>query len=239
MSYRKLLAVAAIALVSIGSVARADESNAFQGATITLSWGSGNSWTLPIPGSTDGSPEYSVPDGSQSTSGWTLTWSNVYFNADPVVAGVFAVTNNTGVTQTYSLNVLMPTAFATGGSTTISGGSAISVVDANASGGMTMSATSGSSIYTAKVNGVGVRTLFDDPYTLSNPPPFATSDNLNYGPEAGPNVAFLNNIGIDHSFTLSPGDQATVNSVFVIVPEPTTMSLLVLGSVFVLRRKTR
>lgn len=236
----------AVGLVCVlGQSARADETNAFQGATISILWGdtgTENDWDLEVPGNTDGSPISTPPDGSYNGNGLLFEWSGVYFNADPIIAGNFAVTNNSAVPQTFSLNVIMPTAFVTGGTTSHAGGSAISVSDANFAGGSSMSTFAGFSIYASKVNGVTSHTLYNAPYSLTTPvifPPSTASDNAGFGFIPGPGVALITSIGIDHTFTLSPGDRATVNSNYIIVPEPATMSLFVIGSLMILRRKSR
>lgn len=239
-----MIGLVAIGLLSAFSAsAIADESNTFNGATISIAWGesgpSGNSWNLNVPGNTDGSPDSHPADGSYNGSGLLFEWADVYFNADPIIAGNFAVTNNSPVPQTFSLNVIMPTAFATGGSTTHDGGSAITVSDANFSGGSSLSTFAGFSIYASKVNGSVSHTLFDSPYSLTTPPGTTNAAFLNFGPLAGPGVALITSIGIDHTFTLSPGDRATVNSNYRIVPEPATLSLFVIGTVVMLRRRAR
>jgi hypothetical protein len=98
----------------------------------------------------------------------------------------------------------------------------------SASGGL--SSTSPSAVYIARLDGASVQTLFNDPYSLSCATAFcSTTQNASFGPTAGPGVT--TNMGIDIRFTLSPGDSATITSVFDIVsaPEPGAAALLALG----------
>lgn len=244
MSVRKFILPAftiALAINFCIPTAQADESNVFTSATMSVSWNTGQ-WSTTWHGSGTGGTTHSPEDGSQNLGGGALLleWTDVFFDADPVIAGNFAVTNNTAVTQTFVLNISMPTFFPAA-TTTIFGGSGITINDSNINGSATMGTVPGVSMYRAKVDGVVVHTLFDSPYSLSSgfPSPILASDSQNYAFLAGPNGGVLVDIGIDHTFTLSPGDRATINSTFVIIPEPATMGLLVLGGLFILRRKSR
>ncbi len=238
--FKKLLAVALVALAT--TPALASNNNPFLGATIDLTWGNGTVTNIADIGpNTDGSPIFNVPDDSITSPGnWMMAWDGVSFDADPFIAGNFAVTNMQPTDQTFVLTVTMLTAFNTGGSTTVDGGTAISISDANGSGSATMSTFPGSPIYSAEINGGTVaRTLFDDVYSLSPLAlPFAvTGDFDNYFAEAGPAVGTLTDISIVHTFTVSPGDRATVNSTFNIVPEPATLTILALGGIALVRRR--
>lgn len=238
-------AVLALALVISANVgtAIADETNVFTSASMSLTWSDNNgtsgdhawNWT-----GTSGGPTYDPADGQ-----WTIPstglfqWDTVHFDADPVISGNFAVTNNTAVTQTFTLNISMPTVFVAG-ATTIFGGSAISINDSDISGLATLGTAPGTSIYRAKVDGAVVHSLYAPGYSLaaSFPFPVTNSDSLSYAFLPGP-AGVAVDIGIDHTFTLSPGDRATINSTFVIIPEPATLSLLAFGVVAIIRRKSR
>ncbi len=237
---KKLLAVVVVALATTPAIA--SNENPFLGATIDLTWGNGQTTTIAdIGANADGSPTFNVPDDNAMNPGnWLMEWTDVFFDADPFIAGNFAVTNMQPTDQTFTLTVNMATAFNTGGSTTIDGGTAITISDANGSGSATMSTDGSNPIYSAEINGgIVARTLFDDPYSLSPAPlPFAvTADFDNYFGEVGPAVGFLSEVSIVHTFTVSPGDKATVNSTFNIVPEPATLSLLAFGSIALVRRR--
>lgn len=238
----KKLAVTAVAVIAVSaSAVRASDDNPFMGASISLSHANGT-WNIDIPANADGSSTVNVPDGQQNGNGWSMAWTDVFFDADPFIAGNFAVTNGTGAPQTFTLTVTMPTAFATGGSTTIDGGTAITVADANGSASATMSTLAPEPVYSAEINGgLVARTLFDHAYSLSPvPAAFATTADFdNYFGEAGPAVALISDVTIVHTFVLSPGDRATVNSTFNIVPEPATMALLAIGAFAIVRRRIR
>ncbi len=237
------LALALTLVVSVGGrLAVADETNFFTSAAMDLTWNDGTNggdrtwnWT-----GTGDSTTYNPPDGSWNIpQTGVFSWQNVHFDADPMISGAFSVTNNTAVTQTFTLNISMPTVFVAG-STTIFGSSSISINDANSSTSASMGTSGGTSIYRAKVDGSVVKTLFDAPYSLSSgfPFPITASDSMSYAFLPGP-AGVAVDIGIDHTFTLSPGDIATVNSTFVIIPEPATLSLLAFGVVALIRRKSR
>ncbi len=227
------------AVVSSGGIAAGSELNPFLGATITLE-AEGDTFNVSVPAATDGSSTATVPDDGASGAGWAMDWTGVSFDADPFIAGNFAVTNAMAGPQTFILTVTMPTNFLTGGSTTIDGGSALTIADANFDSSASMSTLAPESIYSAEINGGTVaRTLFDDVYNLSSPasPGAVNGDFGNYFGEAGPAVGLITDVTIVHTFIVSGNDKATVNSTFNIVPEPTTLAVLSLGSIFVIRRR--
>ncbi|MCB9853526.1 MAG: PEP-CTERM sorting domain-containing protein [Phycisphaerales bacterium] len=175
---------------------------------------------------------------TNSTMGWGLTW-DLTIDPDPGISGVAAFTNLTGVTMNFTYNVSALSTIAIG-SPTVFGSSAITVTDGVSLGGATMSALTGDSIYNAFINAATQGTLFNDPYSLVAPQFGSNSDNASWGPQAatGP-LAIGDTFGINHDFSLTPGDQATVNSNFFIIPEPATLGLLAFGGIVMLRRRSR
>src|SRR5262245_58979062 len=55
-----------------------------------------------------GPNQYDVPDGGVDRTAVSLDWSDVSIDIDPGVNGVFSVTNNLAVTQTFTLIVDAP-----------------------------------------------------------------------------------------------------------------------------------
>lgn len=233
------MVVALSALIVVGADVRASEDNPFLGATISIANENGPLWGIEFGPTQDGSPTYNPEDGGyDGDPGFGMDWFGVSFDADPFIAGGFVVTNNMAVDQTFTLTVSMPTAFATGGSTTIDGSSALTIADANGVGGGVLSTSAPDPVYSAEINGGTVaRTLFDHDYSLTAPALLTNNDGMSYVGEAGPAVGFLNSISIVHTFTVTPGDRATVNSTFNIVPEPATLALFGLGAISLIRRR--
>lgn len=160
------------------------------------------------------------PEGLYEITAWESK-----FDTDPFVTNNLSVTNPSGSTQSYIFTVTSPVAPPLG-STTMDGSIGITVTSTPTP--VTLSSTSPNAIYIARLDGASVQTLFNHPSSVSCGTPFcSTTSNAGFGPTAGPGVT--TNMGIDIRFSLSPGDSATITSVFNIVPEPTTVSLVALG----------
>ena len=168
--------------------------------------------------------------GSVATGTFDLTW-NLFFDPDPTVSGSLDVTNNTGATQIFSTSAVVPSTVALPAPAIMSGSSVVTVTDAN--GLVELSAPPGGAVYSGLIAGVPQRTLFDDPFTLSGPggfvPEFAVDS---FSGE--PTITTLpvgGLLALNHSFLLAPGDTATVNGTFIVVPEPSTVISIVLAVV--------
>ncbi|HWL92984.1 MAG TPA: PEP-CTERM sorting domain-containing protein [Phycisphaerae bacterium] len=234
----------AVAVMSLAQVAKADPADIFDYATATITWqGVGSSaydgqWGTMWEGDGNSSTYYPEDDDYTSHNGAVyMGWRDVAFDADPSISGSFTITNISPFTQSFNFLVQMPTAFATGGTTTINGASILTLNDSGGAAGATLSSVPGLPLYDAQVNLVSAQTLFNDPYSLTTTAPNLNFDLESFGPIPGPAVFVVATLGINHDFQLSPGDTMTLNSRFEIVPEPATMGLLLLGSVFILRRK--
>lgn len=182
--------------------------------------------------------------GSMDTDNWEFDW-NMTVDPDPFVDALFAIKNVSGVTQTFVVSVTMPIAPPVLPSSLMGGSAALTVTDANFTDGATLSTQAGTPFYSGEIDGVGVLSLFDDPYTLSAA--FGSnSDSMSAG-LPGPTIpgpAALNSIGIRHVFTLTPGDSASLTSSFIVVavPEPQSWLLMLVaiggvGWMFALRRR--
>ena len=159
------------------------------------------------------------------------------FDTDPFVTNNLSVTNTSGSAQSFVFTVTSPVAPPLG-STTMDGSIGITIT--NTLGAVTLSSTSPNAVYIARLDGASVQTLFNDPYSLTCGTAFcSTTQNTSFGPVAGPGVT--TNMGIDIRFTLSPGDSATITSVFNIVsaPEPATAALLALGLLALVAHRRR
>lgn len=189
-----------------------------------------------------GLPVDEVYDPDYHTWGWVLnapvsptgdvtinSWSSVY-DVDPFVTNNIALTNNSGVAQTFIISVAIPIpAFAYDRAIASSVG--ISATDSNGNG--LLSVTS-AALAEGQVNGVSVLGMLD-PLGLTQANcsfvgpgcSATTSENipLQFLP---PGSATL--LGLKLQFTLSPGDSVAITSRFEIVPEPGTLLLVGLGA---------
>ena len=168
-------------------------------------------------------------------TGWSVTSASTQVKEDPFITNNFVVTNNTGVTTTFTFAVSSPIP-AFNASKIVESNILIQLNDDDNAGGATLTSDAPTSVYEAFVNGGSVLTLLDDPYLLTctspsdcSPPGVANGQD---GDEViaqafGPVVA--TSIGITVKFTLSPGDSAAVLSRFEIVPEPGTALLVGFG----------
>jgi hypothetical protein len=182
---------------------------------------------------------------------WMLTSASLVLNTDPSILAIMAVTNTSSVTQTFILNVTLPIAPAFGPPSLIQGSISGSLTDTSSATGLgtigsaSVAALGGGSIYTAQIDGIGVRTLLDDPFGVGV---FVNNGSATIGPadfgipvRESSGVATTTDIGIQLRFALSAGDSASFTSVFDVipVPEPGTASLVGLGLVLltVVRRR--
>jgi hypothetical protein len=156
------------------------------------------------------------------------------FNSDPFVLNNILVTNTTAVNQIYSVTVGLPTTF--GAPNMIGGTITTSVIDADASGGATLSTVSGQPIYKAQIDFNTVATLQNAPFNVSTPGSNSASASLALSPNALP---VLNNIGIVLTFQLTPGDTAAILSRFDVIPEPTGLLWCALVVVGIFRHRRR
>lgn len=177
-----------------------------------------------------------APEGA----GWTAEWDLV-LDPDPGISGVIAVTNITANPTDFSVSFTLPVVGSYPAGSLMSGSSSITVSDADFDNNGEMQAVANSSIYSALIEGVVQRTLFDDPYSLSPTFPPVGNTNSDTMTFSGENTStdLTSELGLDYLFTLSGGDKATVNSTFFVVPEPITGLLLLCGAVPLLRRRSR
>ncbi len=168
--------------------------------------------------------------GGQAASCYTIGW-DLDIIVDPQISGPFAVTNPSGVTQTYDVTFTLPaTPFL--GPTNIAGSATGTVADGN--GGGAAIATAGFPLYRALIDGATVRTLINHPASASVPaiPPAGSAvlGPASFGIEVIAS-GMTADIGIRYRFSLSPGDSATVNGAFFAepVPEPGTLGLAAVG----------
>lgn len=179
------------------------------------------------PNSTGGS--YVLNGPITLTSFKINSWSSSYSN-DPFVTNNLNVTNTTGSTQTFMVNVTSPVV-PQAAPTQLSGSIGLTLTNGSSPSGATLGSSSPNAVYTALIDGASVQTLFNNPFTLSCAAAFCSnSNNTSFGiPTPISGGAANTSIGITIQFTLSPGASAGVTSVFNVVPEPATVALVGVG----------
>lgn len=182
----------------------------------------------------------STGENTASCSGGGATFGDLTIDSwsmnvdqDPVVSGITAVTNNSLVTQTFTLIFTLAVVPPVVPASLIGGSIAGSVTD-NTGDGATLATVPGSSFYSARIDGVTVATLYSDPSSaIAGMFLSASLPAVSFGTPipSQPGPAALSDIGIRLNFTLSPGDSASFTSNFVVVPipEPGVAMLLGLG----------
>lgn len=162
---------------------------------------------------------------------------------DPFVSQSFNITNNTAVTQTYTISVSLPVLPPFPGPTSTLGSISGALVDGNGDGASLVTSTGpGSSIYTALIDGAPYQQLILDPFSISAPPQLTTP----IGPASfsfpSGQPGTLVSIGITNTFTLSPGDSVSFLSTFFIGPEipaPGAAGAFALAGLAAARRRRR
>ncbi|MFO0895742.1 MAG: hypothetical protein U0574_12400 [Phycisphaerales bacterium] len=153
-----------------------------------------------------------------------------------VVTVNYVVTNTSNSTQTfvYEQNIgalLGPSSIMTG---SVTG----TVTDLNGDGAEVTTVGQVGSIYTALIDGVGVRGLLGPGFSF-NAGQFlsSTSGSDSFTAEPGPGVN--SQIGIRFEFTLTAGDSASFTSIFTVnaVPAPGAIGLLAVAGLVGLRRR--
>ena len=153
------------------------------------------------------------------------------YKIDPYVIGGFSVTNNAAFTQSFMFTFTSPVSPAIATATYYGGSTNGSFTVDNPEGSPdgTVSTVTGKPFFMGQIDGVNKLSLHSDPQDWtgaagSSPNiPIASSPVTNVGP------AVATDIGIVFNLTLTPGETATVNGTFVVVPIPEPASLVILG----------
>lgn len=174
---------------------------------------------------------FSLREGESSGALWSVENLGVVGNADPFTSLNYAVTNNAGVPLLFTVSVTLP--IVPEGPLTLHGGSmAGALTDANFSGSASVSTSGGIPFYRGQIDGATVLSIYPDPtvFTVNFGGGTVNVPALNPGLPGPtlPSGPATSTIGIINQFVLSPGDQFSGNSFFVVVgvPEPSTLVLL-------------
>jgi PEP-CTERM motif len=181
-------------------------------------------------------------NGQMTSADWNLTW-DVTVDIDPFVNGVFGLTNMSGVTQTFVLNVTLPIAPPVTPGSLIGGSVGGSITDANNDGTATVANSGGTALFDGLIDGTSALTIIGSPFSFSAPFAGGTANipatNVGLPGPTIPGPAALVNIGISHTFTLTPGDTVALTSFFVVVPEPASLGLMASGVLLIGLKRRR
>ena len=170
---------------------------------------------------------------------WTIDW-NVLVDPDPLVDAQIVVTNNADVFQAFSLLMILDIDPPLADSITRGSNSATVTNEFNLQEGATLRTAGETSIYRAFIDGgMPFRTLMDSPFSLETDPiPFDTrSATESFDNEPG--GAVDETIAILLQFELSPGDAASINGFFEVIPGPGGLALFAVFGVGLSRRRRR
>ena len=205
---------------------------------------SAGQWTPAIINTGSG---YMVNDVHYNPVGASIFCYNMTLDFDPFISASVDVVNNTASVQNYTLIFTLPISPAITPDSRMGGSTQGGVTDANFDGIGTLSTQGpGTAMYYGQIDGVNVLPLFPYPTTISVPFQGGSASSFTSAGLPGPTIpgpAALTSIGIEHQFSLTPGDRATFTSFFVVqpapVPEPTSFSLLAIGGLMLLWRRRR
>ncbi|MHC5023682.1 MAG: MYXO-CTERM sorting domain-containing protein [Planctomycetota bacterium] len=190
----------------------------------------------------DGSYDYS---GALSSDMWTMENYQITADPDPFVSLAFGFQNTTAMTQTFTVSIVLPV-IPIGTPTLIGGSVDGTLTDTNFDGiGTLTDDPSGAGVYTGLIDGVSQLSLLNNdgsPFTASVP---FQGGGTNFGESAGlpgptlPGPSVASTIGIDITFTLTPGDSASFTAFFVVVPTPGALALFGVAALGTRRRRRR
>lgn len=181
--------------------------------------------------------------GETSYEGFDVAF-DVEFDPDPFVSSSFTVINNTGMFSPFTVTVTIPIFPPINVPTTITGsisgtvGDGDGLLDQFGNGATVMTQANGRPYYEALIDGADVRSLYTAfqqnfaGQALTN-----DIDTQSFIGEVGP-VA-LSTIGIRNAFMLTPGDNASFTSTFVVIPTPASAGMAGLLAVAGLVRRRR
>lgn len=198
----------------------------------------GNTQTL-NPGATPNGTEnqFDLDGQMMMPNMWNLTW-DMTVDTDPFVNGVFGLTNMSGVTQTFILNVTLPI-IPVSPSSLIGGSVGGSITDANNDGTATIANAGAAPLFDGQIDGGSALSIIPSAYSFSAPFAGGTANipatNVGLPGPTIPGPAAALTIGINHTFTLTPGDTVALTSFFEVVPvpEPASLALLACGTMLI------
>ena len=187
---------------------------------------------------------FDINKAPDATWGWSLE-GTIAGDADPLVTNNLVLRNMMSTPQTYLITQLIGISPAITPTSLTSGSIGGSITDNN-NNGATLTTTSGTALYTSLIDGSVFVPLLNDPFSVnavaggSQAFPLAGGNFGLPGPSF-PGPAANSTIGIQLSFTLTPGDSVSFTSNFQVVPIPAAAWLFgsgLIGLIVIARRKT-
>lgn len=183
-----------------------------------------------------------VIQGEWDAGDWFIDFDLV-FNDDPLVTANYILTNNSGVTQGFVISTTLavnnPAATFQRGSVSGSIGDNTLLPPFGEGDGATLGALGGP-LYTATVNGVGIRTLAPGLPVVALPNGTATVGPASYGIPVLEASAFapVTEMGIVNAFTITADDSVGLNNThFRAIPAPGAIALAGMAGLVVGRRR--
>jgi hypothetical protein len=166
--------------------------------------------------------------------------ANAGVSTNLMISGNLAVENSFLNSVDVQLEVLLPVA--AGGPFTLMAGSAAIGLTTNADGG-SLQSLAGLPVWQGLLDGspAGPAALFWDPFDMTHTGLGSSSADSNFGlPGGAPGGLVVSTIGIEMNFSLTSLDQASITSVFNVVPIPGPGGLVVFAAAgLVIRRRRR
>ena len=183
---------------------------------------------------------YTVLGATDPNSGVTIN-GTLNGDPDPLISTNLTVENTFLAIVEITLQVMLPISPTLPLGSEMQGSAAIGLT--TDSGGGSLSTFGGKPLWQGLIDGLPAgpgAALFFDAFALTNGGLGSSSSSGNFGvpfPVIGPPV--LTSIGIEINFSLTQFDQASITSVFSVVPAPGVVGLLALGAFGVRRRRRR
>jgi hypothetical protein len=169
-------------------------------------------------------------NGLTTNAGWNFSW-DMTVKPDPFIDAVFGFKNNSAVTQTFIVSVLLPVVPPQVPLTRVGGSVGLTLTDSNFSG-LAQVTDAGDGIYFGQNDGFNALELLANPFTLTVNTAGGTkvaSDFLGLPVPNVPGPAAASTIGIVHRFRLTPGDSVAFTSFYVVEAVPEASTLLLVG----------